>query len=223
MIMQIFEKLHAFLWQSMSANNCNTYFIEGPPRILIDPGHLQYFEHVQEGLNDLGYGLADIDLVICTHAHPDHIEAVQLFNDAPSLFTLHEAEWQFIKAMEKEINAMMGIRLDKFQPDFFLVEGELSLKKLQLEIVHTPGHSPGGISIRWPEKKALFTGDLVFNAGLGRTDLPGGDGNLLKQSIQRLKPLDVDYILPGHGDWVEGAEQVQHNYDQLEQVYFAYI
>jgi len=94
---QIAPKLHAFLWQSMMSNNCNTYLIDGETRVLIDPGHLQLFDHVQKGLADLGLSIDDIGLVICTHAHPDHIEAVQLFKKASVLVTIHEEEWQFIK------------------------------------------------------------------------------------------------------------------------------
>ena len=57
--MKIFESLHAFIWESMTVNNCNTYFIDGPTRILIDPGHLSYFNHVKTGLADLSVSLED--------------------------------------------------------------------------------------------------------------------------------------------------------------------
>jgi glyoxylase-like metal-dependent hydrolase (beta-lactamase superfamily II) len=77
--MKIANNLHAFIWQSMTANNCNAYFIDGPTRVLIDPGHRALFEHVERGLGDLGLKTDDIDLIVCTHAHPDHLEAVQLF------------------------------------------------------------------------------------------------------------------------------------------------
>jgi len=71
--MRICHQLHAFLWKSMTVNNCNTYFIDGPTRILIDPGHVAQFDHVVHGLKELGLTPKDIDLIICTHAHPDHI------------------------------------------------------------------------------------------------------------------------------------------------------
>ncbi|MBW2158037.1 MAG: MBL fold metallo-hydrolase, partial [Deltaproteobacteria bacterium] len=73
------------MWESMSANNCNTYLIDGPTRILIDPGHRHLFDHVNQGLMELNLTLEDIGLIICTHAHPDHMEAVQLFNKIPTL------------------------------------------------------------------------------------------------------------------------------------------
>jgi glyoxylase-like metal-dependent hydrolase (beta-lactamase superfamily II) len=221
--MKLSDNLHAFIWQSMTTNNCNAYFIDGPSRILIDPGHRALFEHVQRGLEKMGLGIADIDVIICTHAHPDHLEAVPLFKNTPTLFTLHEAEWQWAATIGKQMSAALGIDIDDFRPDFFLREGTLELNGLELDIIHTPGHSPGSITLYWPLQKALFTGDLVFKAGVGRTDLPGGDGALIKESIQKLASLDVEWLLAGHGDFISGAEAVKKNFDQVESFYFAYV
>ncbi len=211
------------MWQSMTNNNCNTYFIDGPTRVLIDPGHSRLFNHVEKGLEQLSLTINDIDLIICTHAHPDHIEAVQLFKDIPSRFTLHEDEWQWAATIGKQMSAAFGIDMDALLPDFFLKEGNLSIDELELNIFHTPGHSPGSITLYWPSQKALFTGDLIFKEGLGRTDLPGGDGSKLKESIKRLADLDVEYLLPGHGEMITGAEKVRKNFADIEQFYFAYV
>jgi hydroxyacylglutathione hydrolase len=221
--MKIFDNLHAFIWQSMTSNNCNTYLIDGPTRVLIDPGHKNLFTRVEQDLKQLGLTVGDIDLVICTHAHPDHIEAVQLFKDIPTLFTLHRDEWQWAATIGKQMSAAFGIDMDALQPDFFLKEGNLSLNGLTLEIIHTPGHSPGSATLYWPSQKALFTGDLIFKEGVGRTDLPGGNGSVLKESIKRLAQLDVAWMLPGHGDIISGVEAVRENFDQVEQFYFAYV
>lgn len=221
--MKVFNNLHAFVWQSMTANNCNAYFIDGPTRILIDPGHRALFEHVQQGLRQLNLGINDIDIIICTHAHPDHLEGVQLFEDSPSLFTLHQDEWQWVATIGKQMTAAFGIDLEEFQPDFFLREGKLSLDGLELGIFHTPGHSPGSITVYWPLQKTLFTGDLVFKDGIGRTDLPGGNGVQIKESIERMMALDVEWLLPGHGDFISGAKDVQRNFQHIEQFWFRYI
>ena len=82
--MQITNNLHAFIWDSMTVNNCCTYLIDGPKPILIDPGHAHLFGHVESGLDKLGLAIEDIGLVVCTHGHPDHIEAVQLFQETPA-------------------------------------------------------------------------------------------------------------------------------------------
>ena len=221
--MKIINNLHAFIWQSMSTNNCNTYLIDGPARVLIDPGHSGLFDHVEQGLKQLGLAITDLDLIICTHAHPDHIEAVQLFTDIPTRFALNQDEWQWALAIGKQMNAAFGIDMESMLPDFFLQEGSLSVDGIEIEIYHTPGHSPGSITLYWPSLKALFTGDLVFKEGLGRTDLPGGDGSKLKESIKRLTDLDVEWLLPGHGEIISGEEEVRKNFSDIEQFYFAYI
>ena len=221
--MKLFNNLHAFIWQSMTTNNCNTYLIDGPSRVLIDPGHSGLFDHVEHGLKQLGLTIRDIDLIICTHAHPDHIEAVQLFKDVPTRFAVHETEWQWALSIGKQMSAAFGIDMDAIIPDFFLQEGSLSVDGLEMKIFHTPGHSPGSITLYWPSLKALFTGDLVFKEGLGRTDLPGGDGAKLKQSIKGLADLEVDWLLSGHGEIISGAEKVRKNFAEIEQFYFAYI
>ena len=218
--MELTPNLHAFLWTSPSANNCNTYLIRSPEKnILIDPGHATYFDHVEIGLRRLKLAIEDIDLVICTHAHPDHIEAVQLFDKAPALFTLHESEWKLIEDMAPHL----GVDPGPFMPDFFLGEGELRIGDIVLNAYHTPGHSPGGMTLYWPMEKALIPGDLIFRGGLGRTDLPGGSGEQLKESIRRMAALDAEWLLPGHGDMVSGAEDVKTNFRQVEQTYFTFI
>ena len=221
--MKVSDQLHAFIWRSATSNNCNAYLIDGPARILIDPGHVRHFKHIQSGLSELGLAIEDIDLVICTHAHPDHLEAVQLFSQLPTLFAIHETEWQMVKAMEKRLNASQRRGLGSPMPDFFLKEGDLRVKGIDLNIIHCPGHSPGSISIYWPEQKALFTGDLIFKDGVGRTDLPQGNGEDLKESIKRVSGLEADFLLPGHGDLVSGEEGVRSNFQQVEERWFAYI
>ena len=220
--MKIENDIHAFIWKSMAANNCNTYLIDGPTKVLIDPGHKKHFDHVQKGLESMGLDLKDLGIIICTHAHPDHIEAVQLFKDLPAMFTIHEEEWQSLKNMENHIQAM-GIDLASFAPDFLLKEGDLSVNGIDLKVIHTPGHSPGGMCLYWPKRKALFTGDVIFKDGIGRTDLPGGDGALLKESITQLANLETEWVLPGHGAIVAGENEVKMNFSRIEQYWFAYI
>ncbi len=221
--MQIINNLHAFVWQSPTTNNCNAYFIDGPTRVLIDPGHRALFDHVDRGLTELGLSTADIDLVICTHAHPDHLEGVQLFKAKKTLFALSEIEWQWALTAGQHMSASFGIDIQSLAPDFFLKEGTLSLDGLELQIYHTPGHSPGSICLYWPMPKALFTGDLVFKEGLGRTDLPGGDGAQIKESIKRMSQLDVELLLSGHGDILSGAREVRSNFEQIEDFWFRYV
>ncbi len=219
--MQITEHLHAFIWNQMASNNCNTYLIDGSEKILVDPGHVMHFAHVRDGLAELGLGLNDIGWVILTHAHPDHLEAVRLFRGGPTRIAMHELAWQLIESFGPMIDP--GMDISSYRPDVFLSEGELGAGDTTLEVIHTPGHSPGSISLYWPRQKALFSGDLIFRDGLGRTDIPGGNGEQLKQSIRRAAGMDIEMLLPGHGDVIVGKEAVQKNFRQVENFWFAYV
>ena len=99
----------------------------------------------------------------------------------------------------------------------------MTVGEIDLEIYHSPGHSPGAVTLYWPAQKALFTGDLIFKDGLGRTDLPGGSGRQLKESIRRIAGLDADWLLAGHGDVVSGAAEVRANFEQVERMWFGYV
>ncbi len=212
--MKVFDGLYAFVWHNYRENNCNTYLINGDKKILIDPGHQHLFGgHVANKLNELNINLNQIDIVIATHGHPDHLEAVRMFNKS-TLYAIHPREHLFIS----ELAGHFGYEVP--QPNLFLQEGDLSIGAYNFQVISTPGHSPGSICLYWPEKKALFSGDVIFYQGIGRTDIPGGEFSLLKKSIRRLQMLDVTYLLPGHGDIVIGKEKVQKNFREIGRHWF---
>ena len=218
--MKITDQLHAFLWRDPRVNNCNTYFIDGPPRILIDPGHSHLFGHVENELARLPVKPEDLDVVLATHAHPDHLEGLSRFKP-PTLTSMGDLEYNWVNGLGRQTGWAFGGN-DR-EPDFLLQQGNLTLGNLPFQILLTPGHSPGSICLYWEDQKALVTGDVIFNQGLGRTDLPGGDGEMLKLSIRRLATLEVDILLPGHGDPVIGREAVQANFKEVEDYWFNFI
>ncbi|OGP50293.1 MAG: Zn-dependent hydrolase [Deltaproteobacteria bacterium RBG_13_43_22] len=217
--MKIADNLHAFIWRNPQTNNCNTYLIKGSKTILIDPGHVHLFDYVRSGLQDLNLTPEQIDLIIITHAHPDHLEAAALFRK-PTLLTMSLAEFVFAKQWLNRygLDAGKGI-----EPDFFLQDGKLIIGDLSFQVIITPGHSPGSICLYWPEYKALFTGDLIFSQGIGRTDLPGGNGGLLKESILQIAVLDIEYLLSGHGEVIKGKKAVEANFRMIESTWFDYL
>jgi len=219
--MKILERLHFFLWTNPTANNCNTILIDGEKRILIDPGHFHLFAHVRDNLSSLGISPGDVDVVVITHAHPDHMEAVRAFAHSDTLIAMHADEWEFVRAVSRHYGESFGIT--EFTPHILLREGDLNVEDVNLRVIHAPGHSPGSVCLYWPEQKALITGDVVFDRGVGRTDLPGGNGKQLKDSIQRLARLDVTYLLPGHGNAVSGNDQVRANFKVIQEYWFAQL
>jgi hydroxyacylglutathione hydrolase len=159
-----------------------------------------------------------VGLIILTHSHPDHCEAARLLRDQNgATVALNRAEEGVYKRLGGTV-------------DFYLEEGDLVLgedNQLSLKIFHSPGHSPGHVTVYWPEKKALIAGDVIFYQSTGRVDLPGGSANALRQSIQRLSELDIEYLLCGHPyghpGVITGREAVKHNFDFVKRNVFPYL
>ncbi|MEM0503435.1 MAG: MBL fold metallo-hydrolase [Archaeoglobaceae archaeon] len=145
----------------------------------------------------------ELDYVFLTHSHYDHASAAGFFKGIAKI-AIHEDE---IKLMRMQSFAsVFGLRFKLFDPDIVLKGGEIfELGETKLEIIHTPGHSPGSICLYEPKRKWLFSGDTVFAYGsFGRYDLPGGDPEKLIKSIELLSKLEVENLYPGHEDVVEG-------------------
>jgi hydroxyacylglutathione hydrolase len=221
--MKLTDNLYAYVWEG-NDNNCNTYLfanvLSGNKHILIDPGHIitPYFHEpaydmLVKKITQDGLKTGDIGLIVLTHAHPDHFESAKKFKETTKcLIAMYEAD--------EEIFQMFG----GGKVDLPLQEGELKLdNKVQekLEIIHTPGHSPGHISIYWPAKNALAVGDVIFYRNTGRVDLPGGDPQLLKASLDKLSKLDVEYLLCGHPydhpGVIQGKDAVRKNFEIVKE------
>jgi glyoxylase-like metal-dependent hydrolase (beta-lactamase superfamily II) len=87
-------------------------------------------------------------------------------------------------------------------------------------VMLTPGHSPGSICIWWPRESALISGDVIFDHGVGRTDLPGGNPKELAKGIDRLSKLTFDLLLPGHGNPIQGDNKNESNFRFIRKMYF---
>lgn len=145
----------------------------------------------------------ELDYVFLTHSHYDHASAAGSFKGIAKI-AIHEEEIRLMRM--QSFASVFGLRFKPFEPDILLKGGEsFELGELRLEVIHTPGHSPGSICLYEPNKKWLFSGDTVFAYGsFGRYDLPGGDPKELIRSIELLSKLDVENLYPGHEDVVEG-------------------
>jgi len=221
--MKLEKGLFAYLWQNPYENNCNTYVMKGEKTVLIDPGHSRHLDQLFGQMEKDGISQGEIELVIITHSHPDHFEGLEAFLDKSVKIAMSFEEERYLLESGKLLFEMMRQPLPKFRIDFYLKEGELLLGKEIFNIYSTPGHSPGSLSIYWPERKVLFTGDLVFYGGIGRTDFPEGNPKLLMESIERLSRLDTEILLPGHGETVMGRDLVLQNFEFIRQNFYAYL
>lgn len=221
--MQLDKNLFAYTWQGQD-NNCNTYLIsdcidEGK-HLLFDPGHIKTqgsgepaLEKLLQGIQADGLDPSGIHLIILTHCHPDHVEAASFFQSRLNTkVAIHQAE--------SGIYEQMG-----GFADLILEEGELKLgrkKPTDFQIFHSPGHSPGHITIYCPTEKALVAGDLIFYHSTGRTDLPGGNPVQMSESIKRVSNLDLEWLLCGHPyghpGVLKGKDEIRENFQFLAQM-----
>jgi hydroxyacylglutathione hydrolase len=174
----------------------NCYILgEGGEAAVIDPG--VEAEDVKQVLEAQKLTLK---YIILTHAHIDHIiQMEQLHNICGGKVVVHHDDAPLLGNPLLNCAALFGRDTVFSNADICVKDGDiLEIGGLKLEILHTPGHSPGSMCIRTGD--ALFTGDTLFKLGVGRTDLGAGDHDLLIKSLNRLMKLDDKIkVYPGHG------------------------
>ncbi|OPY93517.1 MAG: putative metallo-hydrolase [Syntrophaceae bacterium PtaU1.Bin231] len=221
--MKLASDLYAYEWTSYSENNCNSYYIGGKVGALIDPGLASFVPDLLAAMKDDGIRRENIRYVINTHSHPDHFEGSRTFTDDSVSIALHRDELAFLKGEGRYLYQMFGLQAPKVDVQLELEAGDAAFGEETLQILHAPGHSPGSIALYDPKRKALFCGDVIFDRNVGRTDFPGGDADLLKESIRRLARLDVEILLPGHMGIVEGRDSVGENFRLVMKEIFPYL
>lgn len=153
--------------------------------------------------------------ILLTHAHFDHIgalEEVRTQYNIPVYIHPVENDWLTDPALN-------GSDLFGFDPvtakpaDYFVEDNELTIGEFNIEVRHTPGHSPGGVAYILPKHDAIFGGDSLFAGGIGRTDLPGGDFSELEHSIKtQLYSLPDSFkVYPGHGPNTTIKDEKENN------------
>ena len=141
-----------------------------------------------------------INEIICTHAHFDHVGAAgDIKKETGARITMHREDLETY-SLAKDQAAFWGFKVDDLpQPDGFVDEGdEIKVGGLSFKVMHTPGHSKGGICLYG--EGIVITGDTIFKGSIGRTDFPGGSIEELKSSFRRIIGLpDNTRVLSGHG------------------------
>lgn len=179
----------------MYSSNCYILGDNGEG-IIIDPGvdSKVIMEHVRK------LGLK-IKYIILTHAHIDHIcEMENMRKETGAPVAVHQLDAHALTDARYNGSALFGLDYTFNGADIFLKDGDiLETKGLKFEIIHTPGHSSGGICIK--VGNSIFTGDTLFRSSIGRTDLGNGDQDELLNSINKKLMVfsDDTEIYPGHG------------------------
>lgn len=190
------------------AENCYVFRRPGSDRgLIVDPG--EEAPRLLGALEQLGVGL---EAILLTHCHFDHIGAVT---------PVAEATGAPVWCPEIEVPVLADIMsyvpwpgfgpYESYEADHTVAGGErLDLAGFGIDVVFTPGHSPGHVTYALPGEGALFSGDVLFQGSVGRVDLPGGDWPTLSESIQGLLDAypDETTVYPGHmGITTLGAER----------------
>ena len=201
--------------------DANTYVIRGEQTVLIDPGLGNYLGLLLKEMQEDGIAPKEVDVIAITHLHPDHCDATAALKDVSGAkVAVHVSQWEYLDMLLEAASRVLGIEAKKFEVDFVF---EDSLEHTELRIQHTPGHSPESICFYAVDKKTLISGDLVFDKGIGRTDLPFGNTEELINSINTISTLDTELLLPGHGAILKGQSNVKMNYDFIREHYLQWM
>lgn len=176
----------------------NCYVIqEGRDAIVVDPGDEPV--RIARFLKSLE---AKLTVILATHTHFDHVLGVdELRKQTSARFVIHQDDLPMLESMQDRMQRYMGLQgPSPPKVDGYLKEGDVfKIGKSTVEVLHTPGHSPGSVSLKGD--RYVMTGDALFNQSIGRTDLPGGNMRTLVESIrEKLFSLDdATIVYPGHG------------------------
>jgi glyoxylase-like metal-dependent hydrolase (beta-lactamase superfamily II) len=192
---------------------CNCTILGDPATyeaMVIDPG--EEISRIHRRLTELGLKLTQI---LITHAHIDHIGgALKLKRLTGAPILLNENDLPLLKIMDEQAE-WLGVETPETEsPDANLEEGQrVGLDSFPAQVLHTPGHTQGSVCLYFKPLQLLVAGDTLFAGSIGRTDLPGGDGRQILQSIHdRLLVLPEETaVLPGHGPMTTIGEEKQRN------------
>ena len=180
---------HAGLFQA----NCYVLW-KDDEALVIDPGGS--YDRIVAEVRAIG---AEIKAVLLTHGHFDHAGAAARLQREGAKVYVHEYDYDKCFTDKNLSKYFVGVQFDAFTPDCTVRDGDvLSLCGYEIKVLHTPGHTEGGVC--YIIEDCIFSGDTLFNGSIGRTDLEGGDLEALLDSIGRkLYAMDRDYVVwPGH-------------------------
>ena len=178
--------------------------------MVVDPG-----DNIPEILSRLQKHGLTLRQIIVTHAHIDHVGGAALLRKSTGApVVMNQQDLGLLGMMEMQAG-WLGVPTPQVAPPDASAEDGLTigLATLPAQVLHTPGHTPGSICLLFPDHHLLLAGDTLFAGSIGRTDLPGGDGQQILRSLrERLLVLpDSTHVVPGHGPETTIGEERQSN------------
>jgi hydroxyacylglutathione hydrolase len=213
--MRLIKNLYFYPEKGMM--DCNTYVIKDKTSVIIDPGLPEFLPELVQDLQRDGIDPKDIDIIANTHLHGDHCWSNEAFKKiSGAKILLHPVQKQFGEAAAIQTSRFFGVSDASFTEDRLVDSDKINTGEMEFELIPSPGHSPDSVCFYCKKDKILICGDVIFNQNTGRVDLPGGSANELKQSIERLSQLEIEYLLPGHMDIIVGREKVKRNFEFIK-------
>ena len=200
---------------NMIQENCYVVSDETKECIIVDCG--AYYEEERRAIVDyIRHNQLTPKHLVATHGHIDHNFGNNTIYEAFGLKPEVEADdEQLINMLPQQAQAIAGVELDYKMPPVgkYLRETDtISFGSHTFTLLHTPGHTPGGVFYYCKEEKVAFSGDTLFRGSIGRTDLPGGNSFLIIQSLRMIAQLpDETTILPGHGQQTTIGYELRSN------------
>lgn len=185
--------------RSRAQYDSNIYLVKGERCVLIDSGTGEDSAGVIANLKAALDG-KELYAVISTHCHFDHVGGLADVVERFSCLSLAGPDaGEITRAGPTALAELVGMDLKPVETRE-MAEGEIiDLGDHRLRVIYTPGHTPGGICLYDEVTGDLFSGDTVFNPGIGRTDFPGGSMKELVDSLRKLSKIEIKSLYPGHG------------------------
>lgn len=186
--------------------NANHFVFNGKDRVLIDTGYISDFEVTRKWIEAAGVDLKSVDFIISTHSHCDHIGGNKRIQEISGCqIAIHRVDQQSILSRDDWATwyRFYDQEAEFFPVDIALEEGDkVFLDDLEVEVIYTPGHARGGISLYCPEGRFLISSDALWDGDTGvlNTIVEGRDApSLAMESLEKISSLDILTIYPGHG------------------------
>ena len=186
----------------------NIYLVTGGRNMLVDAGSGAGHDRVVDGIRRV-LGDSKLDMIVLTHCHFDHVGGLKMLMEefgCPAYAGHYDAPYIRMAERRHVLSDVFGGSVEPVEVSDLSDGDVVDLGDSRFRVMWTPGHTEGGICLYDEVSGALFSGDTLFDTGVGRTDFPGGSMRDLRHSIECLSNIDIRELYPGHGNICENYD-----------------